>query len=214
MAFDYFRKVKVDVAVVEVGLGGRLDSTNIIQPQCTVITNIGFDHTALLGDTIELIAGEKAGIIKRNTPVVIGEYDSVTKRVFSTAATKNSAPIYFASDEYTIPVALRGVDNIQIFQVYKDEAMKYPDLKCDLLGIYQQKNVLTVLKTIEILNTVGFNIDENCIYNGLQRIVENTGLLGRWQILGANPSVICDTGHNVEGVTEVLKQLEQTAYKT
>ena len=213
MAFQYFEKQMVDVAVIEVGLGGRLDSTNIITPQCCVITNIGLDHTALLGDTIELIACEKAGIIKSNVPAIIGETQEETKPVFDKKAAENHSSIVYADQTYHIPVAMNGVDGTQILQVYKDSELYYPDLKIGLLGLYQQKNTKTALQTIDILQTKGFNIQENHIYNGMENVVKNTGLLGRWHILGANPAVICDTGHNTEGVTQLVAQIKQSAYK-
>ena len=213
MAFHYFEKQKVDVAVIEVGLGGRLDSTNIILPQCTVITNIGLDHTALLGDTIEKIAIEKAGTIKANTPVVIGETNETTKLIFDKIAQDNSAPIFYADKEYSIPVAMNGVDASQILQIYKDNVLHYPDLKLDLLGKYQQKNIKTILKTIDVLNVGNFKIARKDIYAGVNHVVANTGLMGRWQILGANPAIICDTGHNAEGVSELVEQLAHTPYK-
>ena len=213
MAFQYFEKQKVDVAVIEVGLGGRLDSTNIILPQCTVITNIGLDHTALLGDTIEKIAVEKAGTIKGNTPVVIGESHEITKAIFDKIAKDNFAAIFYADKEYSVPVAMNGVDASQILQVYKNNVLQYPNLKLDLLGKYQQKNIKTILKTIDVLNEGNFEIGRKDIYAGVNNVVANTGLMGRWQILGANPAIICDTGHNAEGVAELVEQIAQTPYK-
>ncbi len=213
MAFDFFAKSKVDVAVIEVGLGGRLDSTNIIQPECSVITNIGLDHTALLGNTIDLIAKEKAGVIKNDVPVVVGEHNSVTKPIFKSIALNNNAPIYFASEEYDIPVSMRTIDNKQIFQVYKGEDCVYENLQLDLLGLYQKKNLKTILTTIEVLKEEKFSINIDDIYNGLKNVVENTGLLGRWQILGANPAIICDTGHNEDGVRDIVEQLNNTAFQ-
>ncbi len=213
MAFHHFEKQKVDVAVIEVGLGGRLDSTNIISPQCTVITNIGLDHTALLGDTIEKIAFEKAGTIKANAPVVIGETNEITKIIFDKIAQDNSAPIFYADKEYSIPVAMNGVDTSQILQIYKNNVLHYPDLKLDLLGKYQKKNMKTILQTIDILNEGNFKIGREEIYAGVSKVVANTGLMGRWQILGANPKIVCDTGHNAEGVIELVEQIAQTPYE-
>jgi dihydrofolate synthase/folylpolyglutamate synthase len=213
MAFDYFAKARVDVAVIEVGLGGRLDSTNIITPECSIITNIGLDHTALLGNTLELIAREKAGIIKENIPVVIGEKANESEKVFRDVANENHAPIYFAEDMYSIPVAMNGVDATQIMQVYKNDVLYFENLKLDLLGIYQQKNMKTVLQSIDVLKQRGFTITQENIYRGLSEVVCSTGLMGRWQILGANPAVICDTGHNKEGVVELVKQIKQTPYE-
>ncbi|WP_075591143.1 bifunctional folylpolyglutamate synthase/dihydrofolate synthase [Labilibacter marinus] len=213
MAFQYFAKQEVDVAVIEVGLGGRLDSTNVIRPEVSVITNIGLDHTALLGDTLELIAIEKAGVIKPDTPVVIGESNEITKPIFNEVASRNSAPIYYTDQEWDIPVAMNGVDATQVLQVYKKDKLIYADLKLDLLGVYQQKNIKTVLQTIDVIGSKGFLIGENHIYAGLKNVIRNTGLMGRWQVLGANPAIICDTGHNVEGVSQLVEQIKQTAHK-
>ncbi|GAF05622.1 bifunctional folylpolyglutamate synthase/dihydrofolate synthase [Saccharicrinis fermentans] len=214
MAFQYFKKKMVDVAIIEVGLGGRLDSTNIINPECSVITNIGLDHVALLGDTIEKIAREKGGIIKPETPVIIGESNSLTESIFTEIAHENNAPIYFSDKDYSIPVAMNGIDGTQIFQVYKDKHLHYADLKLDLLGMYQQKNIKTVLKAIDVLMEKNFNIQTSHLYEGIGNVVKNTGLMGRWQILDANPAIICDTGHNQEGVQELVKQIAQTPYKS
>ncbi len=213
MAFHHFENQKVDVAVIEVGLGGRLDSTNIIMPQCSVITNIGLDHTALLGDTIEKITIEKAGVIKAGIPVVIGETHETTKLIFDKIAQDNAASIFYADKEYSIPVAMNGVDANQILQIYKDNVSHYPDLKLDLLGKYQQKNIKTILKTVDVLNEGNFEIGRKDIYAGISNVVANTGLMGRWQILGANPAIICDTGHNAEGVAELVAQIAQIPFK-
>ncbi len=212
MAFHYFEKQKVDVAIIEVGLGGRLDSTNIISPECSVITNIGLDHTALLGNTISEIAGEKAGVIKYKTPIVIGETDNTTKLIFDKVSDEQLAPIFYADDACDVPVAMNGIDATQILQVYEGAALKYADLKIDLLGRYQLKNIKTVLKTIEVLNNRGFEISKEHLYDGLRNVTSKTGLMGRWHILDVNPAVICDTGHNVEGVRELVKQIAQTPY--
>ncbi len=213
MAFKYFADQNVDVAVVEVGLGGRLDSTNIIHPECSVITNIGLDHVALLGNTLELIAFEKAGIIKKEMPVVIGEYVSATKTVFEKIAKEKQASIFYAQEIYDVPVAMRGTDMKQIFQVYKEGEITYKNLQIDLLGFYQKKNIKTVLTTIDVLNNNGFGISEEEIYNGISNVVSNTGLMGRWQILGVNPLIVCDTGHNMDGVSCLVEQIKTTAYK-
>ncbi len=185
MAFDHFAKEKVDVAVIEVGLGGRLDSTNIIHPILSVITNIGFDHMQFLGNTLPEIAFEKAGIIKKNTPVVISETQKETKPVFLSKAKLENAPIYFASDE------------------------KFADYPSDLKGDYQEKNKSGVLRSIEILRNLDLKISEKAVRNGLNNVVKNTGLKGRWQILQENPKVICDTAHNKEGLEIVLAQLKR-----
>ncbi len=188
MAFDYFSKKKVDIAIIEVGLGGRLDSTNIITPLVSVITNIGLDHTQFLGDTLEKIAGEKAGIIKPNIPVVIGEIQTETKSVFTETAKNNNSEIYFADQNIT------------------------SILDSDLKGSYQQKNIKTVLQTLQILKQNNFNISQKNIALGLNSVVSNTGLKGRWQILQESPKVICDTAHNKEGLTYVVNQLKTEVY--
>lgn len=185
LAFDYFSAEQVDVAVIEVGMGGRLDSTNIITPEISVITNIGLDHTAFLGDTLSAIAKEKAGIIKQNTPVVIGESIPETRGVFEAVATEKNAEITFA------------------------EAMTFQNIETDLKGAYQVKNKQTAKAAIAVLNqkTI-FKIPEIAIKEGLMKVVSNTGLMGRWQVLQTAPKVICDTAHNKEGLAYVLKQLD------
>lgn len=185
LAFDYFSAEQVDVAVIEVGMGGRLDSTNIITPEISVITNIGLDHTAFLGDTLSAIAKEKAGIIKQNTPVVIGESIPETSGVFETVATEKNAEITFA------------------------EVMSFQDFETDLKGAYQVKNKQTALGAIAVLNQQSiFKIPEIAIKEGFKKVVSNTGLMGRWQVLQTTPRVICDTAHNKEGLTYVIKQLD------
>jgi dihydrofolate synthase/folylpolyglutamate synthase len=183
MAFDYFSKQKVDIAVVEVGIGGRLDSTNILTPEVSVITNIGLDHTQFLGDTLALIAGEKAGIIKPNVPVVIGETQLETKPVFDVTAKTNASKIVYA-------------DKL-VNKIYKS----------DMIGSYQIKNIKTAYQTIKMLQTKGYTISDENITQGFLNVVKNTGLLGRWQILNDNPKVVCDTGHNREGLSYVMSQL-------
>lgn len=190
MAFDYFAKQEVDIAIIEVGLGGRLDSTNIITPLLSVITNIGLDHMVFLGDTLEKIAGEKAGIIKQNIPVVIGETEPETKPVFLNKAKAETALIHFAKD---LKTAL-------------------PD--CDLKGSYQKNNIRTALQAIAVLNQIeGWAIKKVEIENGLANIKSNTGFRGRWETLGQQPKIIADTGHNEEGLRLVIKQLLQESYE-
>lgn len=213
MAFDYFRSMQVDIAVVEVGLGGRLDSTNIITPEVSVITNISFDHMALLGDTLPKIAAEKAGIIKTGIPVVIGESSPETDVVFKDAAEKMKTTIVFADQSYCADYSMLTLDAKQSLNIRKNEILAYPDLQIDLLGIYQRKNVPTVLNAIDILNGKGWNLSDNDIRNGLKNTIRNTGLMGRWQIIGNNPLLICDTGHNPAGIKMVMAQINQTAYK-
>ena len=189
MAFDYFAKQKVDLAIIEVGLGGRLDSTNVIIPEVSVITNIGKDHTQFLGNTLELIAIEKGGIIKPNIPVVIGETQKETKPIFIELARQNNSRIMFADREVN-----------QTFE-------------SDLKGSYQVKNINTALQSIKSLDKKEFKISTKNIQNGLLNVVKNTGLLGRWQTLQENPKVICDTAHNKEGLIYVMKQLKDENYE-
>jgi dihydrofolate synthase/folylpolyglutamate synthase len=212
LAFDYFAKEKVDIAVIEVGLGGRLDSTNIIDPILTVITNISFDHTSLLGNSIPVIAGEKAGIIKNEIPVVIGEKQDESQDIFIDRAKSLSAPILFAEDEFEVVNAdLHENYRHLVFKGVNSE--KEISLKSDLLGIYQVKNIRTALVALSQLNQIGFNLSEEIIKDGISRIVEQTSLLGRWQRLCNSPRIICDTGHNVAGVFEILKQLNSLQFE-
>ena len=189
LAFDYFAKAQVDVAVIEVGMGGRLDSTNVIMPLVSVITNIGFDHTQFLGDTLSKIASEKAGIIKSNIPVVIGEYLEETKSVFSAKANLELAPIYFAHDNPEVTY------------------------ECALLGDYQVQNKKTVLQTIKLLQSE-FKVDQLHIELGFKNVIQNTGLLGRWQILKHKPFTVCDTAHNSHGLKIVLNQIQKHHFDT
>ncbi len=213
MAFDYFSKNKVDIAIVEVGLGGRLDSTNIIRPEFSVITNISLDHTALLGDTLGKIALEKAGIIKRHVPVIIGETHPQTSMIFNGIAKEFSAPIVFADQHFNSGFGLNSPDARQIFNIRKNGKMIYEHLRLDLLGNYQSKNICTLLAAVERLRELGWQIPDSALQNGLEKVVENTGLQGRWQVIGANPRIICDTGHNEGGMREVVAQIKQTPYK-
>jgi dihydrofolate synthase/folylpolyglutamate synthase len=187
LAFQYFADEKVDIAVIEVGMGGRLDSTNIITPLVSVITNIGFDHTQFLGNTLASIAKEKAGIIKHKIPVVIGEYTSETKEVFVEFANKNQSFIYFAQENADA------------------------NLPCGLLGDYQNQNKKTVLQAISLLKK-HFTISDEAIQLGLLNVVKNTGLLGRWQQLGEYPTIICDTAHNADGFKIVMNQVNNLKF--
>ena len=213
LAFKYFADNEVDIVVVEVGMGGRLDSTNIVNPLIAVITNISKDHTQFLGNTIEKIAIEKAGIIKENTPVIIGQSTLETKKVFAEKAEEKKAELYFANQEFNIDYSMQTIDEKQSFNVYKNNELVFSDLKLDLLGLYQKYNLITALKTIEILKSVNINISEKAIYKGTENIQKNTGLKGRWQILGHNPRIICDTGHNEAGIKEIIEQIKTIAYK-
>jgi dihydrofolate synthase/folylpolyglutamate synthase len=214
MAFDYFAKKEVDIAVIEVGLGGRLDSTNIITPEVSVITNIGLDHTNLLGETLEKIAAEKAGIIKQKVPVVIGITQPETKQVFTDFAKSNQTSVFFADHDYICSYSLLSLNGKQILNIEKNNRPVFPEISLDLLGNYQKKNVPAVLKTLDILIERGLKISTQNIYDGISNTVKNTGLMGRWQIIGTNPLTICDTGHNGDGIKMVVDQIKNTAYKT
>ena len=214
MAFDHFASEKVDIAIVEVGMGGRLDSTNIIRPLISLITNIGMDHSQYLGDTLYKIAIEKAGIFKKGIPVIIGEKQEAVKIVFEKKAGELGCDLYIASDEYRVEYALQSIDEKQQMQIYQQDESWGEPLEVDLLGIYQQKNVVPVLKAIELLNGMGYSITEKDLRTGMGGIVSLTGLRGRWEILGHNPRIVCDTAHNAEGMGEVVRQIHQTPYKT
>ncbi|NOZ45335.1 MAG: bifunctional folylpolyglutamate synthase/dihydrofolate synthase, partial [Chlorobi bacterium] len=213
MAFNYFAEENVDIAVVEVGLGGRLDSTNIIMPELSIITNIGIDHIQFLGENIEDIAFEKAGIIKENIPVVIGKTQEKTKQMFKSKANQQKAKIFFADKNLTIDYSLLSTDNYQMFNIKKSGKIIYKNLKLDLLGEYQKENIITTLIAIEVFNNKNTSISNNNIYKGLANVIKNTGLQGRWQILEKNPLIICDTAHNIDGIKQVIKQINNTAYK-
>ena len=213
MAFDYFAKEKVDIAIVEVGLGGRLDSTNIITPEVSVITNIGLDHTVLLGNSLELIAREKAGIIKKEIPVVIGATQNETQPVFTEKAAEQHAPVFFADKEFSVAYAMTDFDGNQLLTVEKGGKQFYRQLKLDLKGAYQQKNIPAVLKTVELMQQKEWKITSENIVEGLAATSKLTGLLGRWQVLGHNPRIVCDTAHNADGIKEIVKQIEASPYK-
>lgn len=212
MAFSFFADQKVDIAIIEVGLGGRLDSTNIITPELAVITNISLDHTNILGNTLTEIAAEKAGIIKPGIPVVIGEMQQETKAVFIKKAQETNSDLVFADQLLHIGDAARKNECL-CTSVYKGTDLIYKDLELDLSGFYQLKNVLTVLQTIAILKEKGYKITENNIYNALKRVKAITGLQGRWQKLSENPLIICDTGHNIAGITEVMHNINATSHR-
>lgn len=212
MAFDYFRKEKVDIAVIETGLGGRLDSTNIISPIVSVITNIGLDHTNFLGNTLKKIAGEKAGIIKYRTPVVIGETQEVFP-VFMKKANELHAPLLIADQKYRVEECESGSMNKQAFKVYLMDGLRFDAIITDLLGDYQRKNVATVLRTVDALIEAGFNVPDSSILSGCRNVKKLTGLRGRWEIMDTKPLIICDTGHNREGLIEVVRQIRRTDYK-
>lgn len=209
MAFKYFADKEVDIAIIEVGLGGRLDSTNIISPILSVITNISLDHTQFLGDTVEKIAAEKAGIIKPETPVVIGEAVGTVRKVFEAKAKAENAPIVFAEDENLIydasPLETGG---------WLIQANAYPNLKDELGGLPQIKNAATVLCVVDMLRKQGVHTTMQSVYSGFGMVTKLTGLMGRWQILQEkNPKIVCDTGHNVGGIKYIAEQLKREKYK-
>lgn len=210
MAFDYFVSQDVDYAVIEVGLGGRLDSTNVITPLVSLITNIGFDHKDLLGDTLEAIAGEKAGIIKKDVGVVISERQSEIEHVFTNKAQNTNSPIVFAEDHYKIKQLNSGG---QQFEILKDDALLFADLRSELTGGYQRKNIAGVLAVIDQLREVGVIIEDRAIREGIAATVSLTGLKGRWQKLSDQPITYCDTGHNAEGIKEVIVMINTLEFK-
>ncbi|MEX6689448.1 folylpolyglutamate synthase/dihydrofolate synthase family protein [Danxiaibacter flavus] len=211
MAFEYFARQKVDIAVIEVGLGGRLDSTNIITPELSVITNIGYDHMNMLGDSLDKIAFEKAGIIKKDIPVVIGEWLPETKPVFASAAEERKAPIIFAQEnkwvtEWTfahhhlfVTVADKRTDDRPVYEL-------------DLPGVYQTKNVVTVLEVVHQLRLSGWKLDEPVVKDALKQVKRLTGLHGRWELVQENPSVILDVCHNEDGIRQLAQQVELSKY--
>lgn len=211
MAFDYFRKEKVDIAIIEVGMGGRLDSTNVIKPELCVITNISLDHVKFLGENEEQIAAEKAGIIKPGIPVVIGETQEGSKDVFIKTAKEKNSPIFFADKIMDCRKDSTYSLDYQQFDIYKNNESYLKELKYPLLGNYQKKNLATVICALDILRD-SFKIEEKHIIDGLANVIKNTSLMGRWQVINKNPLAIADTGHNVAGINEVNRQLAETKY--
>lgn len=208
MALLYFAQEKADVAIIEVGLGGRLDCTNIITPDVCAITNISPDHTQFLGSTLQQIAGEKAGIIKHGIPVVIGETTPETKPVFSEKAASEAAPIHFAEDE-----------NLLLTAEHQDEGFLYTTLEYgkiagELGGEYQKRNTNTILSLLKILRERGYNITTESVREGFTNVTTSTGLMGRWQKLSTRPTIICDAGHNIGGIRYIVEQLSRQKYKT
>lgn len=208
MAFNYFAESKVDVAIVEVGLGGRLDCTNIITPDLSIITNISFDHTQFLGDTLAKIASEKAGIIKEGVPVVIGECTDETRPVFIEQAKKANSPIILSDESSLVISSESNINNTRIYQT-----KPYKNLLGELGGLCQEKNTNTILTAIAQLNDLGYNLSEENVRKGFANVCELTGLMGRWQKLNNCPTLICDTGHNVGGISYIINQLKQQSYK-
>ncbi|MCA6363197.1 MAG: bifunctional folylpolyglutamate synthase/dihydrofolate synthase [Bacteroidetes bacterium] len=215
LAFDYFAREKVDIAVIETGLGGRLDSTNVITPLASVITNISWDHANLLGDTLQKIAGEKAGIIKPGIPVIIGETQPEVKAVFEQKARLEQSPVLFADAVYK----LRNVKQTRrrpvqlVCDVVRARKTVWKELRCGLPGLYQQKNMATVLAALDSLRAQGFRITDAAVRKGFAKVTELTGLQGRWQVIGTKPLTIADTGHNEAGINEVLRQIKAMPHR-
>ena len=211
MAFEYFALQKIDIAIIETGLGGRLDSTNVILPELSIITNIGFDHVNLLGNTLEKIAFEKAGIIKPNTPVVIGEYLPETKNVFTEKASAEKAAIHFAQNNYTIKNYHYHHLQLDVCVSRNDDGFD-KNYSLDLTGVYQTKNLVTVLEACHQLAKQGWTIDDNIIKKAVSQTKTLTGLQGRWQCIAENPTIILDVAHNADGIKQVMQQLAATQY--
>ncbi len=212
MAFEWFASEEIDIAVIEVGLGGRLDSTNIIIPEVSVITNISYDHMDLLGNTLQKIAFEKAGIIKPGIPVVIGEEQADIKNVFLQSADENGSPIYFASQK-RFPGEWKTEGQslyVQLTEVHNNTKKNF---LLDLPGLYQLKNIVTVAEVVSVLNQKGFNIPDTAMQQGLRHVKSLTGLHGRWDILHENPLIVTDVGHNEEGMKAIASQIENTTHE-
>ncbi len=214
LAFDVFAKEQVDIAIVEVGLGGRLDSTNVINPLLSIITNIGWDHMNLLGDTLQKIAGEKAGIIKSNTPVIIGEYQQEVADVFISKAKSVNADFVFASDVKSKVKSQKSEENLEYLEIDAPQSpLPALHIQLDLPGSYQLNNLRTVLTAVDELRNQGFNITNQHITAALKQVKTLTGLHGRWEVLCHKPLTICDTGHNPEGIAEVIKNIASVKYE-
>jgi dihydrofolate synthase/folylpolyglutamate synthase len=212
MAFEYFVQQQIDIAVVETGLGGRLDSTNVVLPEVAVITNIGMDHINILGDTLSAIAYEKAGIIKPQVPVVIGETALETKLVFEQVALERKAPLYFADTQRYV-AEWKYEHHQLVLQVATSGTDERTTYQLDLPGFYQTKNCITVLETIYHLQKAGFKIGEEHIQTALRQVKKLTGLHGRWEVIHVNPVVVLDVGHNEDGIKQITAQIELSDYQ-
>jgi dihydrofolate synthase/folylpolyglutamate synthase len=212
MAFEWFAQEQIDIAVIETGLGGRLDSTNIIIPEISVITNISYDHMDLLGETLQKIAFEKAGIIKPGIPIVIGEEQVEIKNVFYRVAEENGSPLHFASQK-RFPGEWKAEGKLLYVQLTEVHNNTKKNFHLDLPGLYQLKNIVTVAEVISILNQKGFYIPDTAMQQGLKQVKSLTGLHGRWDILHENPLVVTDVGHNEEGMKAIAKQIENTSHE-
>lgn len=211
LCFDYFSREKVDIAIIETGLGGRLDSTNVITPEVSLVTNISFDHMNLLGNTLEKIAGEKAGIIKPGVPVVVCEDDDETNDVFIQRAEELKSAVYFPSKRSNVRIISDDAGKMMM-DIEMDHNIRLKNLELDLAGNYQTKNVIGVLEAVRVLQMLGWKIYTEHIYSGLKNVKQSTGLMGRWQRINERPLTICDVGHNEAGIKEVVSQLAKMHY--
>jgi len=213
MAFDYFAAARVDIAVIETGMGGRLDSTNILTPLVSVITNIGLDHTRFLGNTVRQIAGEKAGIIKEGVPVVVGQSQAEPEEVFIRTAREMEAPLVFADKVFSADHVRTGLNEELLLDISRHGEPELADLSCELPGMYQKRNVVTVLAVLEVLKKQGINIIPGTIRSGIGQVKKLTGLQGRWEVIGHHPLVVCDTAHNEDGLSVVISQARKTRHR-
>jgi dihydrofolate synthase / folylpolyglutamate synthase len=213
MAFDYFAQQQVDIAIVEVGLGGRLDSTNIILPELSVITNISYDHMNLLGDTLPAIAVEKAGIIKKGVPVVIGEHQPETAPVFQQKAGLENAPLTFADQQRYVTDWKYGRHTLEVEVATTPVAADVAFYTLDLAGIYQARNLLTVLETVHLMRGKGWQLDPAVVHRALRQVKKLTGLHGRWEIIHEHPDIVLDVAHNEDGIRQLLRQIEMTDHE-
>ena len=214
MAFNHFSDEKVDIAILETGMGGRLDSTNVSNPIVSVITNIGFDHMQFLGDTIEKIAAEKAGIFKSKVPVVIGKSQSGAREVFASKAAELHAPISFADEHFEFKEIQTRDKSFLTYDVWHDNLLFMEALDSPLLGTYQSGNLATLFQTIDVVNALkDYVIDNDALRAGVENVIQDTGLAGRWQIISTNPLTICDTAHNPEGLQAVVDQINDTSFE-
>lgn len=216
MAFHYFALEQVDVAVIEVGLGGRLDSTNVITPELSVITNISYDHMHILGNTLPEIAAEKAGIIKAGVPVVIGETQPAVQSIFTHKAAEMQAPLHFADQEWLVQESnlnpTHPGSGLQMQLLHKQQ-QQVKHITLGLSGQYQEKNIMTVLSAVKILQHSGWNIPDAALHDGLLHVKKLTGLRGRWEVMSENPLLVMDVGHNEAGIKEIMQQLRHTKYQ-
>jgi len=213
MAFDYFARNNVDIAIIEVGLGGRLDSTNIITPDLSIITNISYDHMNLLGDTLPAIAAEKAGIIKHNIPVVIGEHHAETAPVFEEKAKKENAPLSFADHHHYVTDWKYGRHTLDVEIATTPVADMVEWYTLDLAGIYQTRNLVTVLESVHVLRSIGWKLEPPDVRRALREVKRLTGLHGRWEIIHEHPDIVLDVAHNEDGIRQLVRQIEVTDHE-